>query len=259
MNQPVWRMVAVVLALLVGASVFLKHHRSWQRLGRPAVRVEAVPMLCKPQDQGNTNLFQTDTNSVVLPEKVLGYTSQWLPLSWEVYDLLPKDTVYGQRLYRGAGGFEVVTHVVLMGADRTSIHQPEFCLPMQGFAILHKRADTIRITRPHAYDLPVMKMLGERGFRTRDGNTTTARAIYVYWFVADNQLTADHTQRMWWMARDLVRTGVLQRWAYISYLAMCLPGQEDATYARLKEFIAATVPEFQQVAGPPATVAARRD
>jgi len=50
---------------------------------------------------------------------------------------------------------------------------------------------------------------------------------------------------MWWMARDLIRTGVLQRWAYVSYLAICEPGQEDATFERMKTFIAASVPEFQ--------------
>ena len=46
--------------------------------------------------------------------------------------------------------------------------------------------------------------------------------LYVYWFVADNQLTPYHGERMWWMARDLIRTGVLQRWAYVSYFTACL-------------------------------------
>ena len=72
-----------------------------------------------------------------------------------------------------------------------------------------------------------------------------ARGIYVYWFVADRELTADHLQRMWWMARDLIRQGTLQRWAYVACFSVCLPGQEEATYQRMKEFIAASVPEFQ--------------
>jgi hypothetical protein len=50
---------------------------------------------------------------------------------------------------------------------------------------------------------------------------------------------------MWWMARDLIKTGILQRWAYVSYCAFCLPGQEDATFERMKAFIAASAPEFQ--------------
>jgi len=63
---------------------------------------------------------------------------------------------------------------------------------------------------------------------------------------------------MWWMARDLFHTGVLQRWTSVSCLSACLPGQEDATFERMKKFIAASVPEFQLVPRPKgATVAAR--
>ena len=55
-------------------------------------------------------------------------------------------------------------------------------------------------------------------------------------------------QRMWWMAREMFRTGVLQRWAYISCFAICPPGREDATFERMTKFIAASVPEFQMAA-----------
>jgi hypothetical protein len=46
-------------------------------------------------------------------------------------------------------------------------------------------------------------------------------------------------------ALHLLRTGVLQRWAYVSYFSACEPGQEDATFARMEKLIAASVPEFQ--------------
>ena len=73
---------------------------------------------------------------------------------------------------------------------------------------------------------------------------------YVYWFVADLELTADHNERMWWMARDLIRTGVLQRWTYLSCLAVCPPGRDEQTYQRVKDFIAEVVPQFQLTHGP---------
>jgi hypothetical protein len=83
---------------------------------------------------------------------------------------------------------------------------------------------------------------------TTNGQKAAARGVYVCWFVADNdEYTAQHWQRMWWMARDLFRTGVLQRWAFISYFSICAPGREDATFERIKKLIAASVPEFQLV------------
>jgi hypothetical protein len=38
---------------------------------------------------------------------------------------------------------------------------------------------------------------------------------------------------------------VLQRWAYVSYFAICSPGQEDATFERMSRLIEESVPEFQ--------------
>jgi hypothetical protein len=71
-------------------------------------------------------------------------------------------------------------------------------------------------------------------------------AIYVYWFVADGEETPSHNQFMRWLALDLLRKAVWQRWAYVSYFSACEPGQEDATFARMEKVIAASVPEFQR-------------
>ena len=100
---------------------------------------------------------------------------------------------------------------------------------------------------PYPYDLPVIKYIANREFDL-NGEKRTFKGVYVSWFVADNdQMTARHWQRMWWMARDLITSGVLQRWAMVSYFSVCLPGQEDATFERMKKFMNATVPEFQLV------------
>jgi hypothetical protein len=66
--------------------------------------------------------------------------------------------------------------------------------------------------------------------------------------VADDALSASVTglERMWLMASKLLRTGVLQRWAYVSCFAACPPGQEEATFERMQKLIAAAVPQFQR-------------
>jgi len=80
----------------------------------------------------------------------------------------------------------------------------------------------------------------------KDGKPFTYHGIYVYWFVDDHQLTASHGSRMWSMAGELLRTGVLERWAYITCFSVCEPGQEEATYARMQKFIQASVPRFRR-------------
>ena len=83
-----------------------------------------------------------------------------------------------------------------------------------------------------------------------DGRVASQGAVYVYWFVSENRLSNDHLQRMWWLALDLIRTGELQRWAYMGCLGACVPGQEDAVYQRLEQMIQSLVPQFQTATGP---------
>jgi hypothetical protein len=134
-----------------------------------------------------------------------------------------------------------------MGSDRTSIHQPEYCLTGTGWVLDPAVKASILMERPARYELPVTKITSTRVEKSQSGGTMKLRSVYVYWFVADHQLTADHHQRMWWLARDLIRHGVLQRWAYISYFSVCAPGAEEATFERMKQFIVASAPEFQLV------------
>ncbi len=225
--------ILVVSLVLIGATAgLLMNLRAHQKLGLPAVKTS--PLADSP-------CLQVD-----LPEHVPGYDSKPLEMQQIVMDYLPKDTSFGRRLYTAPDGFWTAVTVVLMGTDRTSLHKPQFCLSGSGWRIDdHLSSETsVRLERPCSYDLPVMKLIADNVV-TIDGQQVPAKGVYVYWFVADNEYTAKHWQRMWWMARDLFRTGVLQRWAYISYFSICPPGQEDATFERMKKLIASSVPEFQ--------------
>ena len=241
------KILMTVLLLVGSASTFLTGWKTIQKLGQPGVRVVAEPIY---DEKGN----RTATNSAYLPERVLDYSSEPVGITRLELDWLPKDTTYGRRHYKAPDGFEMLISIVLMGTDRTSIHKPQYCLPGQGWNINSSESGitAVRIEQPHAYDLPVMKLMTTAYRDKPDGQKAVVRGIYVYWFVADGELTADHLQRMWWMARDLVCTRTLQRWAYVGCFAACLPGHEEPTFERMKQFMAAAVPEFQLAAGPAA-------
>lgn len=235
----------VTLLLVGGTAGVLVRVKAKQTLGLPGVATRPLP------DSQNLE--------VVLPEFVLDYTSEIIEQDKLAVEVLPADTSYGQRRYTASDGFWVQVNVVLMGSDRTSHHKPQYCLEGAGWRIDAPASsrETIRIERPHEYDLPVMRIVVSRQV-THNGQPLNLRGVYVYWFVADNALSGDPTgvERMWWMARELLTTGVLQRWAYVTYFAVCLPGQEEATYERLKKLIAFSVPEFQLTPKPRADLAA---
>ncbi len=238
-------LMIVALALIGSAAGVLSHLKKNQRLGEPGVKTRPIA------NSGNVE--------VLLPERVLDYQSEFIPQDQVVTNVLPADTSYGQRRYFVSTNSWLLMNVVLMGADRTSIHKPQYCLEGAGWRIDHAATAelTIPVERPQPYQLPVIKIVTTREIPNPNGQLVPWRGIYVYWFVADGVLSGDKSgsERMWGMARHLLQTGELQRWAYVSCFAVCPPGYENATYERMARFIAAAVPEFQLTPKPGAAIA----
>jgi len=224
-------LLLVVLALIGGAAMLLDHLHASRKLGTPGIKATALP--------------DTIKMAFDLPEHVLDYASTNVPQADIVVETLPKDTSFAQRRYTALDGFWVNANIILMGTDRTSIHKPEYCLPGQGWQLGEKTVINIPIEGAAKYELPVARWVIRNSFKDQDGKTIEVSGIYVFWFVADGEETPDYRTRIWWLTRDLLTTGVLQRWAYVSYFAICNPGQEDTTFKRMEKLIAASVPEFQ--------------
>jgi hypothetical protein len=183
-----------------------------------------------------------------LPADLPGYTSEIREQAAVVTNSLPADTSYGQRLYQADDGFLSLVNVVLMGSSRASIHKPQICLTGQGWTINDSSSheDRVHLDQPVPYELPVMRLNATKSFEAQ-GQKVQKSAVYVYWFVDANRYTASHAQRMIWMAQDVAFKGELDRWAYVSLYAVCDPGEEDATFERMKKLITTSVPEFQLV------------
>jgi hypothetical protein len=231
MKHQKWIMLSVALVLIAGTAGALTWLRANQKLGRPGLKTEAIP--------GNVQV------KINLPERVLDFNSTNVPEAQIVLGYLPADTSFAERCYFEKNGAWIYATVVLMGADRTSIHKPDYCLPGQGWVIKDRSVVNIPVAGAQNYELPVSKWVIANSFQTPDGQKQAVGGLYVFWLVADGEETPDNYQRMWWLARDLLRTGVLQRWAYVSYFTVCAPGQEDAAFERVKSLIAHSVPEYQ--------------
>ncbi|MCX6905136.1 MAG: exosortase-associated EpsI family protein [Verrucomicrobia bacterium] len=243
MNRQKWLLLATVLVLVAGLVAVLKRAQSSHKLGQPGLKLVAEKVY-----DANTNVIGTTT--VALPVSVLEYHSRVLPITTTEVAWLPKDPTFARRLYEASQAPPIMLTGILMGTDRGSIHNPKICLTGQGWLMEPAQLEKVPVNQPYPYELPVMKIVAGKKIKTPAGEERIVRSLYVYWFVADQQLTASHAQSMWWIARDLLLTGTLQRWAYVSCFSQCLPGQETATFEKMKSFIAASVPQFRLAAGP---------
>lgn len=245
MKQRVWQVFVAALLLMAGTAMVLKQARARQHLGPPGVKLVAEPTY---GEDGRVVMPET----IYLPPEITGATSTSVPISKLELYWLPPDTTYGRRLYAWPDARRLLVSVVLMGSDRTSIHKPEFCLNGQGWE--YKASDTeiihVPMNRPAAYTLPVMKVQSSRRLQTPQGEVVL-RGMYLYWFVTDREISALHSRRVWSQTLHFVRTGELQRWAYVSLFATCLPGQEEATVAWMTQWIQEAVPQFQIPPAPP--------
>jgi hypothetical protein len=177
-----------------------------------------------------------------LPTNVAGYEFRTIPVRNIELDGLPKDTVFGRGSYTARDGFWAQISVVLMGTDRTSIHPPEYCLRGMGCKIVRQGERSLAsIGKPDSN----VQRFDFRLTTEIEGQRKEMGGVFVFWFVAHDRETASHWERQWWMIHELVTRGVLQRWAYISFFALCPLGEEDATYQRLTELIQATSPYFE--------------
>jgi len=226
MNKQKWILLVVTTGLIAGTGSIVARYKSLQKLGKPGVKTTAIADSVRLR--------------VEVPDRVAGYQSEWVDTDEMTLKTLPADTSFGQRIYTAPDGFKIQMSAVMMGSDRTSLHKPQFCLRGIGFNLLATEPKVVPVKTPFAYDLPVNVIIAvpEKG-------PANVRGIYVYWYVSEDKVTAEHWQRMWWMARDLVSTGVLQRWTYLFCFTTCEAGQEAATLERMGAFIGSVVPEFQ--------------
>jgi hypothetical protein len=231
MKTQKWLILFLALVLMAGTAGALTWLRANQRLGKPGLKGSPIP--------GSIRV------NIDLPERVLNFTSTNMPETKEVLGYLPQDTSYAGRVYTAPDGFRIQNTAILMGADRTSIHRPEYCMPGHGWTIGEKKIVDIPIQDDPPYQLEIARWNLSASFQQPNGQMITRAGVYVFWFVADNEETANHDKMLEWLALDLFRTGALQRWAYVLYFADCQPGQEDAAFERVKKFITAQLPQYQ--------------
>jgi hypothetical protein len=240
------KLILSIIALVLIAGTALLLAAVPQKLGRPGVKAAPIDGSARWQ--------------VYLPDNVLDFASSNNTLDAKSLEMLPKDTSIEEKVYYKPGTTPYVSTVVLMGTDRTSIHKAEYCLQGQGMRIVQATRETVPMTQPKAYDLPIIKVVAEDSVVV-EGKTLPRKCIYVYWYVTDGRLSNDRSgmERMWSMAKGLLFKGELQRWAYVRFYAFCAPGEEDVTFGEIKRMITASVPQFQLTPGPAKeTLAAQR-
>ncbi len=245
MNSALFRPVIVALLLIGLTGGFLKWRGPQQRLGPAGVKLRFDPL------QGGAAALQR-TNAILMPERLtarLGHQYESRNENVDPYELLvlPTDTGFGRRRYRDeADHFEALLTVVLMGTDRASLHRPELCLPAQGVSLVYR--NTLRLPTEDG-EVEVLQCHGQVP-RTAEPGSENRRIVFAYFFLASDRQTSSHTARQFISMRDLIWRGEMPRWAMVTCTTSCWVGEENATFEKMKHFLAVAIPAIR--AKPPA-------
>lgn len=233
MNSATLKPTLAVLILIGVTAGLISSLRSRQTLGQPGLPIAKVAL---HDEEGAV----ARPESIQFPKSIPGFTFTNSPVSKTELDYLPRDTTFGRGQYTSEdGSWSAAVSAVLMGTDRTSIHRPEYCLQGVGWEVGQPRVQQIHMPDGSTLDVQRIDTLGKQ---TVGGRQMEVAGVYVFWFVADGQRTASHWKRQSAIIRDLLTKNSLPRWAYVSFLTTCLPGQEDDMFEKVSGLIAKCEP-----------------
>ncbi len=205
----------VSLGMIAGTGLYLRKLHERMRLGEPGVKVGSGAL------RDETGVVFTN-RCVPLPD-VAGFQSTNLPIDRTEINALPADTTYGSKYYVRSNDLSVQLNVVLMGTDRTSIHQPQYCLEAQSWRIEKEERIDLPVSSPAPYTIPALKLTTSHVFQEKGKAPVRKSGIYVYWFVSADHLTANQASRMFSLAQNMVEKGVLEVMGLFAghFLASC--------------------------------------
>ena len=167
---------------------------------------------------GDVRLNPSRPCAFPLPEQVGDWRGMVVPGSPEEKKVLPPDTELSKRLYRDQAGNEIFATLVVSGAEQRSLHQPEYCLPAQGWTISHSRVMEVPAGGCGIDSFQATRITADALLQVPGLPPVHRRLVDLYWFEGHGRSTPSHWQRMFWATSDRVLRRVNNRWGFISVI-----------------------------------------
>lgn len=161
-----------------------------------------------------------------LPAKLGGFESTELPMTSKERGGLAAGVQIGRRFYTSANRAILAT-VVLSGPEKRSLHQPEVCLPSQGWTISNTSILPVDLGEGRVAHASVLSMY--RDAEPEPGKRVRTRALNIFWYLgSDGTVCATYDEHVARSYFDAVFKNLNHRWALMSFF---VPMKEEAVNA----------------------------
>ena len=185
----------------------------------------------------------TAEQEVAMPEEVADWFGRDAEITEKERTTLGTGTQFGRKVYREGHGYELFVSVVLSGHDMSnSIHRPERCLDAQGWAVLESEELAIHVEGSGSFS--TTRLHNRRTIQLKNGKSELQDAFTFYWFVGENEITANHWGRFFQDNSDRLLRGVDQRWAFITVTAVIPPREKPDEQADVSLWVDKTTRKF---------------
>ena len=168
-----------------------------------------------------------------LPVMLAGFVSEDQPMTSLEQSQLNEDVEISRRFYVKPERAVLAT-VVLSGAEKRSLHQPEVCLPSQGWVIGSQSIIDVDLGNNQQARATLLTMY--RDAEPQPGRRVRIRALNIYWYQGSDGTTCptfqEHVSTTY---LDAVLRDVNHRWALVSFFTPLKEESADAPdpYAEL--------------------------
>lgn len=185
-----------------------------------------------------------------LPVRHANYESVDMPMSTMERQILNEDVTIGRRFYTTPER-AILASVVMSGVIKRSLHEPQICLPGQGWIIDAKDVIELDAGLSHPVNATLLSM--HRDTQSAEGGIKRTRALNVYWyFGSDGTTAASYDEHVALSYFDSVLRNLNHRWALVSFFAPMRdqmlgvddPFAELSALEDVKNFIRSLVPEL---------------
>jgi len=167
-----------------------------------------------------------------------GWVSKEIPVSDVEKEFLPADTQFVKRVYSQPDYGEIFLQVVLSGQDRRSIHQPEACLPAQGWVINKKSKYPVKV------DNSIGNLITARIDVSFGKDERKHNEIFLYWFMGNKRITNSYLKRILLIGFDRCILRKNFQWAMLRVSTNSTSVGTNVALKRLEKFIVDLFPKI---------------